>query len=49
MKTLKNKLLSVVLMICEDLTTLIEGDATVLLFINLLAIPMFFTKEIWVK
>lgn len=48
-KTWKNKLLSVVLMICGVLTTLIEGDATVLLFISLLAIPMFFTKEIWVK
>lgn len=45
MKTLKNKLCAVVLLICGYLQVLIDKDATALVFLALIAVPMFFAKE----
>lgn len=48
MKTLKNKLYAVVLLICGCLPVLIDKDATVLVFLALIAVPLFFAKENWI-
>ena len=48
MKTLKNKLYAVVLLICGYLTLLMEKDATALVFLALVAVPLFFAKENWI-
>ena len=45
MKTLKNKLYAVVLLICGYLPVLIDKDATALVFFAFIAIPLFFAKE----
>ncbi len=44
---LPNKILSVLLFIVGLFTASIDGDGTVLLFLSLIAIPMFFAKENW--
>ena len=49
MKTLKNKLCATALLICGCLCTLIEGDATALVFLACIAIPLFFAKENWIN
>lgn len=48
MKTLKNKLYAVVLLICGYLPVLIDKDATALAFFAFIAIPLFFAKENWI-
>ena len=48
MKTLKNKLYAVVLLICGYLPVLIDKDSTVLVFFAFIAIPLFFAKENWI-
>lgn len=48
MKTLKNKLCAVVLLICGYLSVLIDKDATALVFLALIAVPLFFAKENWI-
>lgn len=48
MKTLKNKLYAVVLLICGYLPVLIDKDATALVFFAFIAIPLFFAKENWI-
>lgn len=48
MKTLKNKLYAVVLLICGYLSALIVKDATALVFLALIAVPLFFAKENWI-
>jgi hypothetical protein len=48
MKTLKNKLYAVVLLICGYLPALIVKDATALVFLALIAVPLFFAKENWI-
>lgn len=48
MKTLKNKLYAVVLLICGYLPVLIDKDATALVFLTLIAVPLFFAKENWI-
>lgn len=48
MKTLKNKLYAVVLLICGYLPVLIDKDVTVLVFFAFIAIPLFFAKENWI-
>ena len=48
MKTLKNKLYAVVLLICGYLPVLIDKDATALVFFAFIAIPSFFAKENWI-
>lgn len=48
MKTLKNKLYAVVLLICGYLPVLIDKDATALVFFAFIEIPLFFAKENWI-
>lgn len=48
MKTWKNKLYALVLLASGYLGVLIENDATALVFLAMLAIPLFFAKENWV-
>lgn len=48
MKTWKNKLYALVLLACGYLCVLIEKDATALVFLAMLAVPLFFAKENWV-
>ncbi len=48
MKTRKNKLYAVVLLICGYLPVLIDNDATSLIFLALIAVPLFFAKENWI-
>ena len=48
MKTLKNKLYAVVLLICGYLPVLIDKDAPALVFFAFIAIPLFFAKENWI-
>ncbi len=44
---LPNKLLSVLLLVVGLFTASIDGDGTALLFISLIAVPMFIAKENW--
>jgi hypothetical protein len=46
MKTLKNKLYAVVLLICGYLPVLIDKDATALVFFAFIAIPLFFSPKL---
>lgn len=48
MKTLKNKLYAVALLICGYLPVLIDKDAAALVFFAFIAIPLFFAKENWI-
>ena len=48
MKTLKNKLYAIVLLLCWYMPVLIDGDGTALVFIGMIAIPLFFAKENWI-
>lgn len=48
MKTLKNKLYAIVLLICGYLPVLIDKDAKALVFFAFIAIPLFFAKENWI-
>lgn len=48
MKTLKNKIYAVVLLICGYLPVIIDKDATALVFFAFIAIPLFFAKENWI-
>lgn len=48
MKTLKNKLYAVVLLICGYLPVLIDKDATALVFFAFISMPLFFAKENWI-
>lgn len=46
--TIKNKMYSIALMATGIVPVLICGDATFLLVISFVAIPMFFSKENWI-
>lgn len=48
MKTLKNKLYAIGLLIRGYLPIPIENDATALVFFGMIAIPLFFAKENWI-
>lgn len=48
MKTLKNKLYAIILLICGYLPVLIDKDATALVSFAFIAIPLFFAKENWI-
>lgn len=48
METLKNKLCAIGLLTCGGLSTLMADDATALVFIGMIAVPLFFAKENWV-
>ena len=45
MKTFKNKLYAVGLMLCGSVPTFLEQDATALVFIGMIAVPLFFAKR----
>lgn len=46
-RTLKNKLCAIALLGIGVLSTIPDGDATFLVLISFIAIPLFFTKENW--
>ena len=48
MKTFKNKLYAVGLMLSGSVPTFLEQDATALVFIGMIAVPLFFAKENWI-
>lgn len=48
MKTIKNKLVALGLIVCGVLATAIDGDATVLIIISMFAIPLLFARRNWV-
>lgn len=48
MKTLKNKLYAIGLLACGCLPTFIDNDATALVFLGVIAVPLFFAKENWI-
>ena len=43
MKTLKNKLYAIALLVCA-----LENDATALVLFGMIAVPLFFAKENWI-
>ena len=45
MKTLKNKLAALALVGCGLVPTILEGDASVLLFAIVFGLPLFFAKD----
>ena len=47
-RTFKNKLCALALIILGVLTTNIEGEGTVLLFLSMIALPLFFSDENWI-
>ena len=48
METLKNKLCAIGLLVCGSVPTLVVNDATALVVIGMIAVPLFFVKENWV-
>lgn len=48
MKTLKNKLYAIILLICGYLPVLIDGDGTALVLFGFITAPLFFAKENWI-
>lgn len=48
MKTLKNKLYAIALLLCGYIPVLIDGDGTAFVFLGMIAIPLFFAKENWI-
>lgn len=48
METLKNKICAIALLICGGISIFIEGDATVFIFMLIIAIPMFLSKKNWI-
>ena len=49
MKNVKNKLYAVALMGLSALLLLIEKDATAMILMTFISIPMFFSKRDWVS
>lgn len=48
-KTFKNKLYALGLILLGIISAvLLEGDITVLIFVSLIAIPLFFSKDNWI-
>lgn len=48
MKTLKNKLYAIALLVCGSLGVAMENDATALVLFGMIAVPLFFAKENWI-
>ena len=48
MKTLKNKLYAIALLVCGSLGVALENDATALVLFGMIAVPLFFAKENWI-
>ena len=47
METWKNKVTAIALTAAGCMGTALEGDATALIFISFISIPLFFAKENW--
>jgi len=45
---MKNKLYSLLLMGSTLIISVLDGDATSMVFVAIIAIPMFFAKENWI-
>jgi len=45
---LPNKLCALLLIVIGLAVMLLDGDATALIFLSILAVPMFFAKENWI-
>ena len=48
MKTLKNKLYAIALLVCGSLGVALENDSTALVLFGMIAVPLFFAKENWI-
>lgn len=46
-RTLKNKLCALTLLIAGALTLTVSNDATGLVFVSIIALPLFFARENW--
>ena len=46
-KTYQNKLCAIAMLLMGMLGVVIESDATALIFLALIALPMFFSREDW--
>lgn len=49
MKTLKNKLWATILLVLGYITLLISNDATAMIFLMIIAVPLLFAKENWIN
>lgn len=47
MHTFKNKMMAILMVILSFIPVTIDSDITALVFVLMLAIPMFFAKENW--
>ena len=45
---LQNKLYAILLIVCTLPIIFWDGDATAMVFISIIAVPMFFAKENWI-
>jgi len=48
MKTIKNKLVALSLILVGLAPTILDRDSTALIFFSIIAIPLFFAKENWI-
>lgn len=48
MKTLKNKVCAIALVLLAMIPVIVVNDATALVFVSFFAIPMFFAKKNWI-
>lgn len=48
MKTLKNKLYAIALLVCGSLGVALDYDATALVLFGMIAVPLFFAEEYWI-
>ena len=47
-ETWKNKLYAIAMMVASTVPIIYDNDATALVFMSFIAIPMFFSKKSWV-
>lgn len=47
-ENIQEQLYAVGLMLCGSVPTFLEQDATALVFIGMIAVPLFFAKENWI-
>ena len=47
-RTFKNKVVATAMLLLGTVATMISYDATALVFLSLLAVPMFFANENWI-
>lgn len=48
-KTRKNKLAALLMMLVGLIALVVDKDATMLIFVSIISIPMFFTDENWIS